>query len=193
MVCRSRKSKDESGDRYPCSRFLQTRTNCIGFLEPSHPCPVYLPACLRSCPACPLVTVMSDHIAGSSSRPYLWRPILHVVVRRAVEEGRHQSIDRVPHHREVITLPPDALQRVPATRQKAAPAPAPPAAPPPTPTTSSLHRRHFHHELDGKQHGSVEREGTKNQKNTKASFSRRSAHTVHESTRTEVKASKNKP
>ena len=45
--------------------------------------------------------------------PHLEGSLLHVVILRAVEEGRHESVDGVPHDGEVVALSPDALQRVP--------------------------------------------------------------------------------
>lgn len=34
----------------------------------------------------------------------------------AVEEGRHKAVDGMPHHRKVVALSTDLLQRAPAMR-----------------------------------------------------------------------------
>lgn len=54
---------------------------------------------------CNKTFVLSPHFQGS---------LLYVVVLRAVKERRHEPVDGVPHHRKVVALSPDALQRVPA-------------------------------------------------------------------------------
>lgn len=50
-------------------------------------------------------------------KSHLERSFLHVVILRAVKEGRNESVDGVPHHRKVVALSPDALQRVPAGKK----------------------------------------------------------------------------
>lgn len=49
------------------------------------------------------------------------------MILRAVKESRYESVDGVPHHRKVVALSPDALQRVPVD-SNAAPKNKKPAA-----------------------------------------------------------------